>query len=89
MINKLLYALMGGFLGSMAGTVVGGFAGLVLGGTYLGWLSIPAFPALQGYELAAYIGAGAGVLVGAPWGVKIALRAAGVKHGVVQKHSRR
>ncbi len=89
MKKKLLYALTGGLLGLMAGLITGGFAGLVLGGTYLGWLSIPAIPALQGYELAAYIGAGTGVLVGAPWGVKIALRAAGVKHEVVQKHSRR
>ncbi len=67
----------------LAGLIVGGFAGLVLGGTYLGGLFLPAFPNLQGYELATYIGSGAGVLVGVPWGVKIALRAAGIKRGVV------
>ncbi len=74
MKKKLLYALAGGFLGLLAGLIIGGFTGLVLGDTYLGWLSVPAFPALQGYELAAYIGAAAGVLVGIPWGVKLALK---------------
>lgn len=89
MKKRLLYALTGCFLGLLVGLIIGGFAGLVLGGTYLGRLSIPAFPALQGYELAAYLGAGAGMLVGAPWGVKIALRAAGAKHGVNEDISMR
>lgn len=66
--------LLGGLLGLLAGAIGGGFAGLVVGGTFLGWLELPKYPYMPGYELAAYIGIILGVLIITPLGVIIALR---------------
>lgn len=66
--------MLGGLLGLLAGVVGGGFAGLVVGGTFLGWLELPKYPSMPGYELAAYAGIILGALFITPLGVIKALR---------------
>jgi len=78
--KKVLVAVFGGLIGFFVGGICGGFFGLVIGGTFLGWLDLPNYPYMPGYELAAYIGVILGILMATPLGVIIALRIA-VKMG--------
>lgn len=68
MNRKVLY----GIIGFVFGVIAGGFLGLVAGGTFLGGLGIHEATGLEGYELAAYIGAVAGGIALAIAGVKFA-----------------
>lgn len=72
--KKLLVAMFGGLIGFFSGGLSGGFLGLVIGGTFFGWLELPSYPQMPGYELAAYIGIVLGVLISTPLGVIIALK---------------
>lgn len=76
MKKKLLPGLIGGFIGFVAGVIGGGYLGLVVGGTFLGGFEIHKYTGLEGYELAAYIGAVIGALAMAITGAKIAWRMA-------------
>ena len=77
MDRKVKKGLLGGLAGFATGVVGGGFLGLVLGGTYLGSLDLHRSVGMQGYELAAYVGVGIGVLILTPLGIKIALGSRG------------
>lgn len=77
MAKKLPAVIIGGLLGLILGVIAGGFVGLVIGGTFLGWLEFARFPGLTGYELAAYAGALAGIVILTPVGVFLALRVTG------------
>jgi len=59
-------AIVGGLIGFFVGGVGGGFLGLVIGGTFFGWVELPNYPYMPGYELAAYIGIILGVLIATP-----------------------
>ena len=72
--KKVMISILGGMLGLLVGIVGGGFLGLVIGGTFFGWLELPNYPSMPGYELFAYIGTILGVLIATPLGVIIALR---------------
>ena len=74
MTKKLLSGILGGFLGLIVGVFGGGFLGLVVGGSFLGGLDIYVYTGLEGYELAAYVGAIIGAIVMIIVGIKIALR---------------
>jgi hypothetical protein len=74
MSKKMLAGTLGGFLGLIVGAIGGGFLGLVVGGTFLGAFDIYKHTGLEGYELAAYVGAIVGAVVMAIMGIKIALR---------------
>ena len=74
--RNMMKGILGGLAGFVVGGMGGGFLGLVLGGTYLGSLDLLRSTGLQGYELAAYMGIGIGVLILTPLGVKIALGSA-------------
>lgn len=76
MKKKLLSGVIGGGIGFALGIIGGGFLGLVIGGTFLGNLNIDQYTGLEGYELAAYIGAGIGALVLTLVGVGFAWRLA-------------
>jgi hypothetical protein len=73
MTKKLLSGILGGFLGLIVGAIGGGFLGLVVGGTFLGGFDIYKHIGLEGYELAAYVGAIIGAVVMVIMGIKIAL----------------
>lgn len=62
--------LAGGIIGLIAGVFAGAFLGLVIGGTFLGGLDIYERPGLEGYELAAYVGAVIGGTVGLLFGIR-------------------
>ncbi len=76
MSKKVLVAIFGGLIGFFIGVIGGGFLGLVIGGTFFGWVELPNYPYMPGYELAAYIGIILGVLVATPLAVIIAIRIA-------------
>jgi hypothetical protein len=77
MSKNILKGILGGIIGFFIGTIGGGFLGLVIGGTFFGWLEIPNYPYMPGYEVAAYIGIILGVLIATPLGVIMALRITG------------
>ncbi|MFK8793937.1 hypothetical protein [Planococcus plakortidis] len=62
----------GGMIGLITGGVAGAFLGLVIGGTFLGGFDIHEKTGMEGYELAAYVGAGIGLIAGAGIGVWMA-----------------
>lgn len=72
----MVMAITGGFTGFVIGLIGGAFLGLVVGGTFLGGFNIRESTGLEGYELAAYVGAVIGAIVLAAVGVKFALKAA-------------
>ncbi len=76
MSKKVAVAIFGGLIGFFAGSIGGGFLGLVIGGTFFGWVELPDYPYMPGYELAAYIGIILGILIATPLGVIVALRSA-------------
>jgi len=76
MKRKLLSGITGGFIGFVVGVIGGGFLGLVVGGTFLGGFEIHKYTGLEGYELAAYVGAMVGAILVTLLGVKLALRIA-------------
>ncbi|MDY0234767.1 MAG: hypothetical protein RBR71_01990 [Gudongella sp.] len=80
MTKKLLSGILGGFLGLIVGAIGGGYLGLVVGGTFLGSFDIYDHIGLEGYELAAYVGAIIGAVVMIIVGIKIAL-------GIVERKS--
>jgi len=73
MSKKILFGILGGFLGLIVGSICGGFLGLVVGGTFLGGFDIYERIGLEGYELAMYIGLTIGAVVMIIVGIKIAL----------------
>ena len=73
MTKKFLSGILGGFLGLIVGAIGGGYLGLVVGGTFLGGFDIYDNIGLEGYELAAYVGAIIGAVVMIIVGIKIAL----------------
>lgn len=72
MKSRLVPGILGGLIGFVVGVVGGGYLGLVVGGTFLGNLDIDQYTGLQGYELAAYVGAIIGALVVTVLGVRFA-----------------
>ena len=72
MNGKLLPGIIGGLIGFTVGVISGGFLGLVVGGTFLGGLDIHENTGLEGYELAAYVGAIIGAIILTLVGVKLA-----------------
>ncbi len=74
--KKVFPGIIGGFLGFVVGILGGGFLGLVVGGTFLGGFDIYENIGMEGYEVAAYIGAAIGAIVfsilGVKWAWKIA-----------------
>lgn len=62
--------LAAGLIGLIAGVLAGAFLGLVIGGTFLGGLDIHERLGLEGYELAAYVGAVMGGAAGLVFGVR-------------------
>lgn len=80
MTKKLLSGILGGFLGLLVGSIGGGFLGLVVGGTFLGGFDIYEHTGIEGYELAAYVGAMIGAVLMVIVGIKIAL-------GIVKRRS--
>ena len=70
MNKKRMPVVIGGVIGLIAGLIVGGFLGLVVGGTFLGGFDIYEANGIEGYELAAYVGAVIGGIAGAVFGVK-------------------
>ncbi|HSP21287.1 MAG TPA: hypothetical protein VLQ20_03055 [Planococcus sp. (in: firmicutes)] len=74
MNRKRVPGIIGGFIGFVVGGIGGAFLGLVVGGTFLGGLDIHENTGLEGYELAAYVGAIIGAVVFAIVGVKLAWR---------------
>ena len=77
MSKSIMIGTLGGIIGFILGAIGGGFIGMVIGGTFFGWLEIPNYPYMPGYELVTYIGIVLGVLIATPLGVIIALRVAG------------
>ncbi len=71
---KLLAGIFGGLIGLVIGVIGGGFFCLILGGTFLGGFDIYKYTGLEGYELAAYVGAVIGAIIATILGVKLALR---------------
>jgi MFS family permease len=74
--SKKWRGFTGGVLGFITGLIAGGFLGLVIGGTFLGGFDIDVYTGLQGYELAAYVGAVIGAVMGTILGVRFARRIA-------------
>ncbi len=76
MEKKVFPGIIGGFIGFVVGILGGGFLGLVVGGTFLGGFDIYENIGMEGYEVAAYIGAAIGAIVfsilGVKWARKIA-----------------
>ena len=70
MNKKQMLVVIGGVIGLIVGLIVGGFLGLVVGGTFLGGFKIYETTGMEGYELAAYVGAVIGAIAGAVFGVK-------------------
>lgn len=62
--------LAAGLIGLIAGVLAGAFLGLIIGGTFLGGLDIHERLGLEGYELAAYVGAMMGGGAGLVFGVR-------------------
>ena len=77
MSKGIMKGILGGIIGFLLGAIGGGFIGMVIGGTFFGWLEIPNYPQMPGYELTTYIGIILGVLIATPSGIIIALRVAG------------
>ncbi len=73
MKRKIIIGIIAGFLGFVVGIFGGGFLGLVIGGTFLGGLEIHEQTGIEGYELAAYIGAIIGAIILPILGVGLAL----------------
>ena len=80
MNKRRMPVVVRGVLGLIAGLIVGGFLGLVVGGTFLGGFDIYEATGIEGYELAAYVGAVIGAVAGTAWGVKFI----GARRGVDQ-----
>lgn len=80
MLKNKIPKILGGFLGLIVGIVVGGYLGLIVGGTFLGGFDIYENIGIQGYELAAYVGAIIGGIVMMRAGIKIALKDNGKKN---------
>lgn len=79
MNRKRVPGIIGGFIGFIVGGIGGAFFGLVVGGTFLGGLDIYESTGLEGYELAAYVGAIVGAIVMTIVGAKFAQRVADKK----------
>lgn len=79
MKRKLLPSIIGGFIGFVVGIIGGGYLGLIVGGTFLGGLEIHKYTGIEGYELAAYVGAIIGALISIIVGIKFAMRIADKK----------
>jgi hypothetical protein len=73
-MKKILSGILGGIIGLIMGVIGGVFLGLVVGGTFLGGFDIDVRIGLQGYELAAYVGAFIGAVTMGIVGVKMALK---------------
>ncbi len=71
---KVFRGIIGGFIGFVVGIFSGAYLGLIVGGTFLGGFDIYERTGLQGYELAAYVGAIMGAIVVTLLGVKFALK---------------
>lgn len=71
--NRGMSKFAAGLIGLIAGILVGAFLGLVIGGTFLGGLDIHERIGLEGYELAAYVGA----VIGGAAGLVVGIRRAG------------
>lgn len=78
-MNRQVLSVIGGVIGFAVGVIGGGFLGLVVGGTFLGGLDIHETIGIEGYELAAYVGALVGAIVLTITGVKFARRSADKK----------
>lgn len=76
MKRRLFPAILGGLSGFIVGAIGGGYLGLIVGGTFLGGLDIYKHTGIEGYELAAYVGAIISALILMVLGVKLALRIA-------------
>lgn len=76
MERKMFPGIIGGLIGFVVGILGGGFLGLVVGGTFLGGFDIYENIGLEGYELAAYVGAIIGAIVFSIMGVKRAWKIA-------------
>ena len=50
-------------IGFFVSGIGGRFLGLVIGGTFFGWLELPNYPYMSGYELVVYIGIILGILI--------------------------
>jgi hypothetical protein len=72
MTKKLVFNILGGFLGFIAGAFLGGYLGLILGGTFLGGFDIYEMSGFEGYELAMYVGALLGGLIFIGLGIRFA-----------------
>ena len=70
MSKKILSGILGGFLGLICGLIGGGYLGLVVGGTVLGGFEIYENIGIEGYELAAYVGAIIGGIIMMLIGIK-------------------
>ena len=77
MSKSILIGILGGIIGFLVGAIGGGFLGLIIGGTFFGWLELPNYPFMPGYELVAYIGIIIGVLLAMPLGVIMAIKITG------------
>ncbi len=77
MSKSILTGILGGIIGLLIGAIGGGFLGLIIGGTFFGWLELPNYPLMPGYELLAYIGIIIGVLIATPLGVITVMKIAG------------
>jgi len=77
MSKSTLVGILGGIIGFLVGAIGGGFIGLIIGGTFFGWLELPNYPYMPGYEIVAYIVIIIGVLIATPLGVFMALKIAG------------
>lgn len=68
--NRGMSKLTAGMIGLIAGFLAGAILGLVIGGTFLGGLDIYERIGLEGYELAAYVGAVIGGTAGLLFGIR-------------------
>ena len=80
MKKNMLAGILGGFIGLILGAIGGGYLGLVVGGTFLGGFDIYERTGLEGYEIAAYVGAIIGAVVMIIVGITIALGIAKSRH---------
>ena len=74
MKKKIFFGIFGGLLGFVTGALIGGYIGLVIGGTFLGSFDIYDQTGIEGYELAAYIGAIIGAITATIIGIKLILK---------------
>lgn len=74
MKKKVIFGIIGGFLGLLVGLILGGYIGLVIGGTFLGGLDLNEKIGIEGYELSTYIGAIIGAVITTIYGIKLSLK---------------